>query len=255
MHARSLLDQFTKQASLFSKGVPLRDPTALARILKLSKVSKESTVLDFGCGPGIVACAFGEVARRVVGIDMTPKMLETARAEAKARKLDGVVSFAQGDVYKTGFEAGSFDISVSRFVLHHLEQPEKLLHEMSRVASKKVVLVDVTPTSSCAEALNKLEKLRDPSHQKFFSQLELIGLMERAGLRAPRAESYRVDSLFSDWLARSFFANEKDKLEFVRLIADDVERTENQALDLRLKKENGDLVWSHLVTILVADKQ
>ncbi len=255
MHHRSILEQFTRQASLFSKGVPLRDPSALQRILKLSKVASTDTVIDFGCGPGIVSCAFGSVAKRVVGVDMTPKMIDLAKEEAKRQNLSAKVSFGLADVYKTGFESGSFDLCVSRFVLHHLEEPAKFLAEMTRVAKSRVILVDVTPISNCAAALNSLEKLRDPSHVKFHTQLELLDLMKNSGLGPPRAESYRVDSLFSEWLQRSFFNNEEDKAEFVRRVSDDVDKTENRKLDLRLRRENGDIYWSHMVSILVAEKQ
>jgi SAM-dependent methyltransferase len=132
---------------IFLKGTPLRDASALARIVKASKVTSGDSVVDFGCGPGIVSCAFGAVAKKVVGIDITPKMIELAKAEAKSQNLENVVSFQLGDVYATEFKADSFDVSVSRFVLHHLEQPEKLLAEMRRVASKRVVIVDVTPVT------------------------------------------------------------------------------------------------------------
>jgi hypothetical protein len=109
--------------------------------------------------------------------------------------------------------------------------------------------------NSCADELNSLEKLRDPSHVRFYTQTELIEMMKRAGLGNTRAESYRVDSLLSDWLNRSFFASDADRTEFIRRIADDVERTGNTKLDLRMSKEGGDVVWSHMVSILTSDKQ
>ena len=115
--------------------------------------------------------------------------------------------------------------------------------------------MDVTPLASCSAALNSLEKLRDPSHVKFYPQLELLDMMTSVGLAPPRAESYRVDSLFSDWLARSFFANENDKQEFIRRVHDDVDRTESKVLDLRLSRKDGDIIWSHMVSILVSEKQ
>jgi ubiquinone/menaquinone biosynthesis C-methylase UbiE len=96
-------------------GAPLCDPAALARVVKLAKVDNTQSVLDFGSGPGIVTCAFGKVARRAIGIDMTPKMLELAKKEAASQNLSNV-SFGLGDVYGSGFEKGSFDVAVSRFV-------------------------------------------------------------------------------------------------------------------------------------------
>src|SRR5207249_4832525 len=48
--------------------------------LTASGVGLTDTVLDVACGPGVLACAFAEVARHVTGIDITPAMIERAQA-------------------------------------------------------------------------------------------------------------------------------------------------------------------------------
>lgn len=252
-HARLIADQFTKQAAGFSKGVPLRDPAALQRIVKLSGVSSSDSVLDLGCGPGIVACAFARVARTVVGIDATDAMLETAAREAQSQGL-GNVRFARGDLYHSDLPDASFDVVSTRFVVHHLQRPQEAVAEMARLARRVVVLTDVTPLAQRQEALNSLELLRDPSHVRFHTQLELVDMLVKAGLKNPRAESYRVPSPLSEWLARSYFATPADRAEFVRRIADDVERQGGSHHDLALVKADGDVQWSHMVSILVAHK-
>jgi ubiquinone/menaquinone biosynthesis C-methylase UbiE len=254
MHGRAIVDQFSKQAVGFAAGTPLRSPEGLDKIVKLAKLATGESVLDLGSGPGIVSCAFGKAgAARVLGIDATPRMLEQAKQEAQMQGLASKVSFQQGDIYATGLADGSFDVVVSRFVLHHLERPAEALREMRRVARRRVVLADVTPDAACADALNSLEKLRDNSHVAFYPQSVLTEMIKAAGLHVAKAESYRVDSFLSEWLARSFFASAEDKAEFVRRIFHDMEKNDSRGLDLRLSKKHGDVIWSHMVSVLAAD--
>ncbi len=257
MHAKALLEQFTLQGPGFARGSPVRSPVGLNLIVKLSKLRSGNvdSVLDMGCGPGIVACALAKGgAKKVVGFDSTPTMVELAKQEAKTQQLANV-SFQEGDVYSTGLPDNSFDVVVSRFVIHHLERPVEAIKEMRRVAKRRVVLAEVTPMSECAAPLNSLEKLRDRSHVAFYPQAELISMMAQAGLHNPRTESYRIDSPLSEWLARSYFETEKDKEEFVHRIFEDMRLNDGTGLDLRLSKQGHDVIWSHLVSVLAADKQ
>jgi SAM-dependent methyltransferase len=71
-HQRLILDQFTKQAVPFSQ-MQNHSPELL---LAASGAGPEDTILDVACGPGLMACAFAQVARHVTGIDLTPAMIE-----------------------------------------------------------------------------------------------------------------------------------------------------------------------------------
>lgn len=259
-HLGRIVQQFTQQAKGFSKGSPLTDARALGRVVH--DVKEGDTVLDVGCGPGIVACAAAERgAKTVVGLDATPAMLDLARARAKEKGLlDSRVKLVAGDVYSLPFEAQSFDVVVSRFLIHHLERPVDAIKEMARVAKRSVVLVDVTPSAEHAQSLNELELLRDHSHVKFYTQLELFQLLKesKAFSLSMKSESYRVPSLLKDWLARSFFQSEVEAAEFRRRIQEDVDLEDPawQRLDLGLEKlEGGEVSWSHMCSIIRADKK
>lgn len=53
-------------------------------------LTRETTVLDIGCGTGAYALALAEKVRRVVGIDVSPKMLEHAQKHARMRGIENV---------------------------------------------------------------------------------------------------------------------------------------------------------------------
>src|SRR5262249_20106325 len=82
-HQRLIVDQFTKQAVPFSQ-MPDHSPEL---ILAAAEVGPTDTVLDVACGPGVLACAFAQVARHATGIDLTPAMIDRAKALQQAHDL------------------------------------------------------------------------------------------------------------------------------------------------------------------------
>ena len=79
-HSELIRDQFTRQATPFSTAAPIADAGALKLIVDAARAGPEDEVLDVACGGGIVVCAFAPHVRHATGIDMTPAMLERARA-------------------------------------------------------------------------------------------------------------------------------------------------------------------------------
>jgi ubiquinone/menaquinone biosynthesis C-methylase UbiE len=82
-------------------------------------------VLEVGCGTGLVLQRIEAFASRVRGVDLSPGMLEKARA----RGLDVV----EGSATALPFEDASFDVSCSFKVLAHVRDVDLALREMARV--------------------------------------------------------------------------------------------------------------------------
>ena len=81
----------------FSEAPAIRDEAALRLLVELVGAGPQDTVLDVACGPGLVVCAFAGVARHATGIDLTPAMIERARALAHQKGLSNV-TFDVSDV-------------------------------------------------------------------------------------------------------------------------------------------------------------
>src|SRR6267143_6824210 len=145
-HQHEILDQFTRQATPFATAPGIRDEAALRLIVECSGAGPSDTVLDVACGPGLLACAFARVVRHVTGIDITPAMLDRARALQQERGLTNV-TWRQGDVLPLPWPDGSFTIVSARFAFHHFLDPRAVLVQMRRVcaAGGKVVVVDSAP--------------------------------------------------------------------------------------------------------------
>ncbi len=69
---------------------------------KLAKVGKEDVVYDLGCGDGrIVITAVSKVgAKKGVGVDLDPRRIREAKANARGARVQDRVEFRQGDVFK-----------------------------------------------------------------------------------------------------------------------------------------------------------
>ena len=206
-HQGLILDQFTRQATVFSTAPSITDERALQMIVEAARPGPDDTVLDVACGPGLIICAFAPHVRHATGIDVTPAMLERARTLAVGKGLSNV-SWRQGDVYSLPYEDASFTIVVTRFSFHHFLDPAAVLREMVRVCvpQGRIIVVDDYSSEDPAKAaeFNRLEKLRDPSHVRCLTLTELRGLFPAAGLPEPQAVFYDLRSTVSSLLARSF---------------------------------------------------
>ena len=206
-HQGLILDQFTRQAALFSTAAPITNADALRMIVEAARPGPDDTVLDVACGGGIVVCAFAPHVRRATGIDVTPAMLEQAQRLAAEKGLTNV-EWRQGDVNSLPYEEGSFDIVVTRFSVHHFPNPAAVLREMARVCAPggHLVIVDMYASEDPAKAaeFNRLERLRDPSHMRSLTLTELKGAFGEAGLPEPEASFYELQDEVRNLLARSF---------------------------------------------------
>jgi SAM-dependent methyltransferase len=107
---------YDREAPYFarSEGLNEEEETLLARFLKPGM-----RLLDIGCGAGREALAFGRAGIEVVGIDLSPTMVELARENAKAAGLS--ITFEAGDPSAISFPPESFDvIYVSPGVYAHI---------------------------------------------------------------------------------------------------------------------------------------
>jgi ubiquinone/menaquinone biosynthesis C-methylase UbiE len=201
-HQGLILDQFTRQATLFSAAAPITNADALRMIVEAARPGPEDAVLDVACGGGIVVCAFAPHVRQATGIDVTPAMLDEAQRLAAEKGLTNV-GWRQGDVNALPFEDGSFTIVVT-----HFPDPTAVLREMARVCAPggRLVVVDMYASQDPAKAaeFNRLERLRDPSHMRSLALAELISLFGEAGLPEPEASFYELRDEVRNLLARSF---------------------------------------------------
>lgn len=90
-----------------------------------TRYARDRDVLEVGCGTGLILERLARVARRAVGIDLSPGML----AKARERGLEA----REGSATDLPFDDASFDVTCSFKVLAHVPDIRRALAEMARV--------------------------------------------------------------------------------------------------------------------------
>lgn len=106
-----------------------------ARAVREAGVTPSSDVLDVACGTGDLSLAFARAgARRVIGADFTPQMLDLAREKARRRGVSTErLRFEHGDAMNLAYSDASFDIVSIAFGLRNVSDPLRALMEFRRV--------------------------------------------------------------------------------------------------------------------------
>jgi SAM-dependent methyltransferase len=195
--------EFERQAEGFERpGSLFRADDILEWIAGHVPVNPDDTVLDVAGGTGQVGRRLARSARLAVVVDLTPAMLETgAQAAREAGERD--VVFVEGDATSLPFASGQFDVAVSRFAFHHIDDVAAAAREMARVCRSggTVAVIDMAcEVSELGARHNELERLRDPSHVRALSEDELVGLVAGAGVDAAVAGERRHAMPVVPWL-------------------------------------------------------
>jgi ubiquinone/menaquinone biosynthesis C-methylase UbiE len=191
-HRETTRREFSKQAQSFERpGSIFRDRDLLEWIGEHVPVSDTDVVLDVAGGSGRLGRYLAERAAFAVIADLTPEMLATGAASAAEEGARNVL-FTEGDATHLPFPEAQFDVVVSRFAFHHLDDPADAAREMARVCRPGglVAVIDmVAEDDALAARRDELERLRDPSHTRALTPDELIGLMKDAGIAAELASA------------------------------------------------------------------
>ena len=104
-------------------------------LLQMAGLQVADQVLDVACGTGLVSFRVLEAVGdggRVVGTDISDKMVEMARAFASERG-EGRARFEQMDAEELALEDGQFDVALCALGLMYMPDPRRALEEMRRV--------------------------------------------------------------------------------------------------------------------------
>jgi SAM-dependent methyltransferase len=205
MYEESIRDEFTHQADSYVRSPVPNMAETLGSVVEMVPADPEARWLEAACGPAIVGRAIAARVGSVHGVDLTPAMIEKAEAEAAAAGIANI-ELSLGDATALAFEEASFDGAATRFSLHHIPAPRRVLEEMARVVRPGgwVVVADhLTDADGDAAAWHEeIERLRDPSHWACLTRERLLALGEAAGLELDEEQVVPLEIDFGEWLGR-----------------------------------------------------
>ena len=190
-----------------------------ARIVDRVGVEPGERVLDVACGSGNAAIRAAAAGGRVVGVDLTPELLEIGRRLAADAALE--VEWVAGDAEALPVDDGSFEVVLSTFGCMFAPRHELAARELARVLRPggRLAVCSWTPDSALAElgriVLAHLPPPPEPSQPPFLwgSEEHVRALFEGTAL-VLRFERELVEFRF-DSLERALEAYETDWGPFV----------------------------------------
>ncbi len=136
-------------------------------------------VADIGSGEGTLALLLARHARRVIAVDLSPRMILTLREAAERAGLGGRIQAMEGDVDQLPIPDAMADTVFLSQVLHHSAQPPLALAEAARVLRPggRLVLLDLLR--------HEHEWVREQYADVWlgFEPADVVALLEQAGLR------------------------------------------------------------------------
>jgi ubiquinone/menaquinone biosynthesis C-methylase UbiE len=108
----------------------------LEEYLDAMDIDGKKAVLDLGCGTGVAARAIAKrrgFSGAVLGIDLSPYLVQAAERLAAEEGLAGSATFKPGDTRSLGLEDGQFDAVVLHTLVSHVSDPLSVVKEAARV--------------------------------------------------------------------------------------------------------------------------
>jgi ubiquinone/menaquinone biosynthesis C-methylase UbiE len=188
-HHDKIRERFTETADVFARTVRrtrFEEAEELAERATACLANAEKMLaIDLACGPGTYTRPLAARVRHAIGADLTPAMVERARAEAAC---DGIsnIEFVCADIYALPFADGAAGIVCCGYAFHHMTDPARALAEMARVLQPggRIAITDIIVREDCDGAFqNSVERVRDPSHTSTQSAANFHALIRNLGLR------------------------------------------------------------------------
>jgi len=127
--------------------------------LSLAGLNKGETVIDLGSGAGFDALlAAKEVGRtgRIIGIDMTPEMVQKAKRNAMTHNISNV-EFSLGKIEDLPVESDTIDVVLSNCVINLSPDKASVYREIFRILKPggRIVISDVLRSGELSEEIEQ----------------------------------------------------------------------------------------------------
>jgi SAM-dependent methyltransferase len=187
---------FGPNAAKYASSKVHANPKELEQLVALIAPEDTDRVLDVATGSGNVALAFAPHVRDVVGLDVTPSMLEQVQFGARAKGITNIETIL-GDACNMPASLHDFNIVIARLAPHHFPSIDGFLQSANRVlkvGGKLLVADTATPDDPALNrAIDEIETLRDPSHAHNLMYGEWKSAFDRHGFNVTHTEEA------SDW--------------------------------------------------------
>ena len=260
-HKQKIRERFTETADVFARTVRrtrVEEAEELARRVTDGLARPETLLaIDLACGPGTYTRPLAARVRHAIGADLTPAMVEKARAEA-ARDAITNIEFVCADIYALPFADGAAGIVSCGYAFHHMTDPARALAEMARVLQPRgrVAVTDIIVPEGCdGDFQNHVERVRDPSHTSTQSAASFRTMVRNLGLRVVSENTHVNWHDFDVWMGNAGKAPGDPVYEQTRALMESKLETDDSGFRPRRSgKVASGLEFMHTVLLLIAEK-
>lgn len=184
------------------------DHQRIRHLLNFAKLPGDLRILDIGTGIGLLPILLSEDgAKQLVGIDISPEMLELAEYLRLSRgsEASSRVTYRLAPAHALPFREETFDAVTCRLVLNHVRRPERIVKEMVRVLRPGGILVLAellavdNPVRRATQ--NAIEERRNAAHVAARGSEQYNKLITDAGLQIEAKEVIVFERELEEWLA------------------------------------------------------
>ncbi len=190
--------------------------------ITLASLQPGQTVLDLGSGAGLdcffAAKKVGETGH-VIGVDMTPEMIERAASSAKRLNIHNV-EFRQGYLENLPIESNTVDVIISNCVINLAPDKSKVFAEAFRVLKPggKLAVSDIVTDGPLPDAIKKSLSAWAGCVAGAVEAGEYVGMMKAVGF----TDISIVPVFFDKETVDSAINDMKDMIELKTVSRDDV---------------------------------
>ena len=170
-----------------------------------NKPFKKISILDIGCGGGLLSEPMSKLGANVVGIDASKKNIEVAKFHAKKNKLKIDYKVASPEKLKTQIK---FDVILNMEIIEHVEDIDFFIKESSKLLKKNGIMFVATLNKTLksyafaiigAEYILKWLPIGTHDWEKFVKPDDLIDISKKNNLILKKLDGMKFNILENSW--------------------------------------------------------
>ncbi len=135
---RDVMQRYDLTAHIYDMRYAEEQTAKIEAAMKKINTEKNSSILDIGCGTGLLFDYVANKSKTVVGLDISRKILLQARKNAK--KFPNV-HLIWADADNVPLRKGAFNHVFAVTLIQNMPNPDKTLNEIKRIAKEDAVMV------------------------------------------------------------------------------------------------------------------
>jgi len=198
--------------------------------IALASLKEGEVVLDFGSGAGLDCfLAADKVGKngKVIGVDMTPEMIEKARENARKGNYKNV-EFRLGEIENLPVTDNTVDVVISNCVINLSPDKKKVFHEAFRVLKPggRLMISDIVLLKELPDAIKDSVEAYIGCLSGAIMRGEYTGLIEEAGFKEVKIVDktrFPIECMANDQTVKAIIENAKISPEKLKEIGSSVE--------------------------------